>query len=84
MDYLPLAMIQRCSVENLIVGGERLWGIYRMKDMNLLKGMILGMGKEEIQHQFQFKKESHVVLLIVKIQFLHSVKRGSQSSPILL
>ena len=43
MDYLPLAMIQRCSVENLIFGGERLLGIYRMKDMNLLKGMILGI-----------------------------------------
>ena len=43
MDYLPLAMIQRCSVENLIFGGERLLGIYRMKDMNLLKGMILGL-----------------------------------------
>ena len=36
-------MIQRCSVENLIFGGERLLGIYRMKDMNLLKGMILGI-----------------------------------------
>ena len=48
--YLPLAMVHRCSGINLIFGGERLSRNYRRRDLKLLKGMILGMEKEQTQN----------------------------------